>query len=559
RVEAGEYAKNAMIAFVSVPFQQRGEHRYLFSVMSSRPRVWREDEIELVREVAHRLFPRLDRARAEEAVRATELRLAAVFEALPVGVGFTDTEGQLVVSNREMQRWIASGVIPSRESTAESSRWRAWHSDGRPVEPQDYPAARAFRGEKVIPGMEMLFTDDGGNQLWAQVAAESMKDAQGRVTGQVVVITNIDAIKRTEAALRESQQRLQTVTNLVPDLLWSSDAAAMTDWCNDRWLDYTGQTFESACGHGWLDVIHPDERDASRAQFEAAMRDGEPLRLEHRMRNFMGDHRWFLVQAEPLRDSNGQVVRWFGAATDIHEQRIARDELEERVQARTRELAVLSEQRQHLLERLVAGIEEERRRIARELHDEMGQHLTALRVLLHTVRPAGDVGGHLKSIVDRLDQSVDRLTLALRPAALDHLGLHAAITSLAEEFSTASGVRVDVHLPGVEDERFADGIETAIYRVVQEALTNVWKHSNAKTASVIVERDGDALRMIVEDDGCGFDGETVFDGEAARGRFGVLGMRERLAILGGAMHIESQAGSGTTIYVRVPLASPPAA
>ena len=153
---------------------------------------------------------------------------------------------------------------------------------------------------------------------------------------------------------------------------------------------------------------------------------------------------------------------------------------------------------------------------------------------------------------------VDRLTFELRPPALDHIGLHGAITVLAEELSAASGVRVDVHLPGVEGERFGDGIETALYRVVQEALTNVWKHSGAKTASVIVEREGDALRMIVEDDGRGFDGDNALDGEPVRGRFGLLGMRERLALLGGAMHIESEPGSGTTIYVRVPLSDPPA-
>ncbi len=186
----------------------------------------------------------------------------------------------------------------------------------------------------------------------------------------------------------------------------------------------------------------------------------------------------------------------------------------------------------------------------------MGQHLTALRVVLQTVQASGDGVRRLGSIVDRLDQSVDRLTLELRPPALDHLGLHGAIASLAEVVSATSGVRVDVHLPGVDGERFGDSIETALYRVVQEALTNVWKHSGAKTVSVIVERDPGALRMIVEDDGRGFDGDGALAGEAARGRFGLLGMRERLALVGGSFHIESEPGSGTTIYARVPLPDP---
>lgn len=358
---------------------------------------------------------------------------------------------------------------------------------------------------------------------------------------------------RAEAALRESEARLQAVANVVPDLLWSNDATGYTDWFNDRWLSYTGLSYEDAVGQGWLSVIHPDDREAVRSDRSQVLAAGKSLRQEHRIRNAAGQYRWFLVQAEPLRDETGEVIRWFGAATDVHEQRAARERLEQRVVERTRELAVLSAQRQQLLERLVAATEEERQRLARELHDEMGQHLTALKVSLESLAAHDVAVTRMKEIVTRLDSSVDRLALELRPPALDDVGLCGAVSSLTEQFVQASGISVDVHLVGKDDQRLPDAIETAFYRVLQEALTNVWKHSDARSVSVILEKNHTQLQMIVEDHGRGFDVEQTLAGAVPHGHFGLLGMRERIALIGGTLDIESEAGHGTTVYVRVPM------
>jgi signal transduction histidine kinase len=140
----------------------------------------------------------------------------------------------------------------------------------------------------------------------------------------------------------------------------------------------------------------------------------------------------------------------------------------------------------------------------------------------------------------------------LRPPALDHLGLRGAVTSLTDEFSVSSGTRVAVHFGIDHGERFTNAIESTLYRVVQESLTNVSKHASATTVSVIVERDRDMLRLIIEDDGDGFDP----DGATERGRFGLPGMRERLAMVGGTFAVESKPGNGATIYARVPLPEP---
>lgn len=199
----------------------------------------------------------------------------------------------------------------------------------------------------------------------------------------------------------------------------------------------------------------------------------------------------------------------------------------------------------------------ERQRIARELHDELGQHITALRVGLQAEAQAETLS-RLKAIVDRLDETIDRLTLELRPPALDQLGLHEAITALTEEFAEASGLRVDLHAPGIRGLRVADAIATTMYRILQEALTNVWKHARASTVSVIVDREGDSLRMIVEDDGHGFDVDSMLQSAGATGRFGLVGMRERLALVGGSLLIESDPEGSTTLFARVPASEPAA-
>lgn len=144
--------------------------------------------------------------------------------------------------------------------------------------------------------------------------------------------------------------------------------------------------------------------------------------------------------------------------------RASREELEDRVRERTAELSRLSSERQQLLERLVESTEAERRRIARELHDEMGQHLTALRMGLSALRPADGRLDEMMAIIARIDRSIDHLTLELRPPTLDQLSLHGAIASLADELTATGGIRVAVHLEIGEVERFPEALETALYR-----------------------------------------------------------------------------------------------
>ena len=211
--------------------------------------------------------------------------------------------------------------------------------------------------------------------------------------------------------------------------------------------------------------------------------------------------------------------------------------------------------RDDLLRRLVTAQEDERRRVARELHDSVGQLLSALMLAVGAVRDSGPLPvvamarlDDVQRIADEMGRTTHDLAVRLRPTALDDFGLYVALQNDLKEWSSRTGVEVHFQASGLESSRLLPEVETALYRVLQEALTNIVKHAEAHLVSVVVERqDGQAV-AVVEDDGVGFDPDAV-----GAGRLGLVGMRERVTLIGGTLQVESGPGSGTTLRVRVPL------
>jgi signal transduction histidine kinase len=205
------------------------------------------------------------------------------------------------------------------------------------------------------------------------------------------------------------------------------------------------------------------------------------------------------------------------------------------------------------LRRVVAAQEQERRRLARELHDETGQALTSILLGLRTVEEAGGetemraAVAEVRDLVRSTLQDVRQLAVELRPKALDDFGLAAALERLTESFAEQTGIAVGFE-SALPAERLAPEIETALYRIVQECLTNIVKHARAGSVSIVLGRKPDAVTAIVEDDGVGFDpARTRDDG------LGLIGMRERVALVGGRLTIESRPGAGTTFVAEVPV------
>jgi signal transduction histidine kinase len=238
--------------------------------------------------------------------------------------------------------------------------------------------------------------------------------------------------------------------------------------------------------------------------------------------------------------------------------REARDEQESRVAERTAELSRANESRIELLRRLVRAQEDERRRVSRELHDGLGQELTALILGLKALEgsiPEGSPGRdrlrEVEASAGRIVREAHDLAVELRPTALDDIGLDAALSTYVASWSERSGIAAGFQSAGLDGGRLPSEIETAVYRVVQEALNNVAKHAGAGRVSVILERRGDEVTSLVEDDGRGF--EPARAGSGPGRRLGLLGMRERIALVGGALLVESAEGQGTTVRARIPL------
>ena len=251
-----------------------------------------------------------------------------------------------------------------------------------------------------------------------------------------------------------------------------------------------------------------------------------------------------------------------------------RDQLEARVRKRTAELSKANRELQaevaqreraeaahrEVLRRLAAAEETERGRVSRELHDRLGQDLTALKLGLQIIgkqRPCpptvrGSVN-KLEGLTDTLMRDIHRLAWELRPAVLDDFGLEMALRRYADEWAALSGVPVDFHSLGMAARRLAPDLETTLYRITREALTNVFRHAKARRVSVLVERRARDVSLIVEDDGQGFEAAATLGASTTQGKLGLLGMQERATLAGGSLEIESNPGTGTTLIVRLPL------
>jgi signal transduction histidine kinase len=249
----------------------------------------------------------------------------------------------------------------------------------------------------------------------------------------------------------------------------------------------------------------------------------------------------------------------------------AKEELEVRVRERTEELATansqlrqevqeharVEQQRLDLVRRIVGTQEEERRRISRELHDQLGQLLTALRLRLEGLKQQPDLANttqNMQELIEttkHLEAEIDFLAWELRPSMLDDLGLGATIENYAREWSEHIGIAVTTHVQGLGGQRLSWLLETNLYRIAQEALNNISKHSEATKVEIILETRQDQTVLIVEDNGRGFVPEEK---PSAKGRgIGLVGIRERVKLMNGTLEIESSDGKGTTLFARIPV------
>ena len=426
----------------------------------------------------------------------------------------------------------------------------------RAVHPEDLPGVIAKWSADMSAGRafeaEMRVRRADGEYRWFLARTVPLRDRQGNIVKWYGTSTDIedrkriaDALHESEQELRHSEDRLRVVIDTIPTMAWSLLPDGTVDFVNQRWLEYTGLSIEEALAAPNR-IVHPEDLRSIVEGWIAAMAAGQPHECELRMRRADGEYRWFLIRTVPLRDAQGHIVKWYGTSTDIEDRKRA----EQGSRQAAGELQALSR-------RLVELQEAERRALAREMHDRFGETLTALSINLAMLKQAvrGDAPATTRiedsaALVKSTAACIENIVAELRPPMLEDHGLAAAIAWYARQFTQRVGVAVAVHVaePGA---RLAAQVEMALFRIAQEALTNVARHARAEHVAITLSRSASQFVMSIADDGIGLPPSAR---APERPGLGLVTMRERAQAVGGTFKVEPlPGGGGTRLTVRVAL------
>jgi PAS domain S-box-containing protein len=472
-----------------------------------------------------------ERQRAYEALRESEARLQAFTGHSPAVMFLKDREGRYrFVNERFLQRFgLRRDQVIGHADEELFTRAQA----------QTFGASDAQVLARGVPLEFEETTPLVGGARFSVVSKFPVYDASGAVAGVGGVATDVTERRKAEQALREQRTLLAEAQQLAGLGCWEWDpASGRLSWSDELYHIYGLQrgVFQPSF-EAYLEQVHVEDRDRVGRRVAAALMENRGgFAFEERIVRPNGEVRQLRSHGEVVCDDAGRPLKVVGACLDITEHKVA----EEALRALSR--------------RLVEAEETERRRIARELHDRVGQNLSALNINLDIVL------GSLKdpalrrrledslALVDGTLQSIETVMAELRPPLLDEYGLGAALAWYAEEYSQRTGVRVAVEQGAAAAARLRPEAAVALFRIAQEALNNVAKHAGAKLVQLELALDSSHMTLSIIDDGCGFD-----MAQAPRGRWGMSTMRERAEAAGGRLSMESVVGRGTTVRATVPL------
>lgn len=342
--------------------------------------------------------------------------------------------------------------------------------------------------------------------------------------------------EQTEQSLIQNQAGLHLIVDSAPVLIWSANHDMLCSYLNKEWLRFTGRSIQGVSGDAWLHDIHPDDMQIFRRAFDSR----ESFTIEHRLRRFDGEYRWMRNNAVPQFVGTPNFAGYIGCCVDITEERDAK--------------AFQAE----FGSRLIRAQEEERARIARELHDDINQRLALLANGLDKLgrERKEDSKAELAmeicdlwQLTNEIATDIQNLSHRLHPSKLHYLGLAAAVRDLCREFSRQHNIEVDCNVSNLPRDLDED-ISLCLFRTFQEALRNIAKHSHAHHAKVELTHQYSIIRLRVSDDGVGF----VLDSFAKEKGLGLVSMRERLKSAGGQFGIWSRPSFGTQIEGTIPAA-----
>ena len=352
------------------------------------------------------------------------------------------------------------------------------------------------------------------------------------------IATDITDRKQAENAVRESEERFRLIANSAPVMIWMAGLDKLCDYVNLPWIEFTGRTLEQELGNGWSEGVHPDDLKECLDTYAEAFDRRDSFRMQYRLRRRDGQYCWLLDIGLPRFAPDGSFAGYIGCCVDITERKAAEE-------------AMASVSR-----RLIEAQELERTWIARELHDDINQQIALLSVELEQLdkqspESASDLRTHIRHATERLSdigRNIQALSHRLHSSKLEYLGLVKAANSFCREISEKQKVHVEFSHSDIP-RTMPKEIALCLFRVLQEALQNAVKHSGARQFHVELRSTSAEIRLTVSDPGVGFDWHGALD----RQGLGLISMRERLQLVNGEFHIESERGQGTTIHARVPL------
>ena len=486
-----------------------------------------------------------ERKRAEEELKRTKEYLENVIENSVDAIGIVDRRGRFILWNRR------AGEIFGYQSDDLAGRSAfELYADRDAL----HRMLERLRKEEVVREYEILMKKSDGSIVPMDISISLLKDDHGNTIGSVCVARDLSERKRGERDLKrardelshyskdlERQVRARTseimgILKYTPAVVSIKDTDGRYTLVNSRHEELFGMSNDQIHGKTDHEIFPREFADQFRANDLQVLVEGHSRQIEEQIPHRDGVHTYLSVKF-PLYDEHGAASGVCGISTDITELKKAQNQL------------------RRLSGSIMAGQEKERAAIARELHDELGQVLTALRMdtvwmlnhLKDTDLKSANRALTMRELIDKTIDEVRGIALRLRPSVLDDLGLIPALEWYTAEMEKRSGIAFVLNHQDIP--KVNEIVATAAYRIAQEALTNVVRHSSATHVEVNLQVQADTLTLTVVDNGMGFNTVELSESES----LGVAGMRERANLAGGTLEIESQPGKGSQVYCRLPI------
>ncbi len=534
---SGEKAK----IWLGVPLNVKGNIIGAIAVQSyDDPNCYSNDDMRVLESVAEHIGIAIHRSQAEEKLRESEGKLTKSQEIAHLGNWEQEHPNGKYYWSDESKRIFGFDI---EEEITSSKFWERLHP-----EDLDWMKKTWIRIEKEMnpyQGTFRIIRPDGTERVIFE-RAEFLSDEEGNLTktiGTIMDITEQEEIKKT---LEKTQQDYQALVESSTDMIYQIDINGIYQYVNPVLAEHSEFEINELIGKNSMDFVVPEQRDQVNSVFREQFINRVPnVKSEMLIVSRSGKKYWIEGNARLIKEGNF-ITGYYVICRDITERKKA----EEKILESQNQLRKLSNYLQTLQE-------EERKRIAREIHDELGQNLTGIKMDIAYLKGRAQGDSVDLKIIERLDSlsrltdltinTTRRISQELRPSILDDLGLIPAIEWQIKEFGERTKIQIESCLPE-ESVEFDMGHATAIFRIIQESLTNVAKHSNAKNVKITLEKTQENVSLIVQDDGKGISENEIHKGTS----FGLMGMQERANIWGGEISFEGIKNKGTKVIVNIP-------